>query len=1056
MAEVQYSRESDQIDTWNSDMQQGMARLQLAEARKAEMEQSDPSALDTMTAAYSLYNPITSYIVNEPLPDVLPVAGYNPFEKGESGLSDIDGYERYWQAFLESNNPETTATLKSRIDREMRNREVMANSSGPLSIAATVAAALSDPFNLALMAVPGGALVKAGQVGKSALRSGAAGVAAVAGSEAVLYGTQETREMDESLINLAATAAIDSLIGAGVSKYITPNDYAKFERSVKEHFTGELDARHASAAQAQVGASGSRIQRATAAFRYTGLETLGKWMMNATPLGRTLLSDSRTTRKLAQELAENAVHLEVEGGEAAVETLIKLDMRRGDKDISEVRTLQSESGLSGEDFSQQLTMAQRRGDISENEHVQRAAQILRKTTNDLWEKAAELRIEGAYIDYVKYIDDAGVEKKVPLDSIKNPHVKKSLMAKGEIVSEPIRTTTAESYLRRMYDLGKVRADAPGFRAAWRRALTQKILTDQEAGRDAIEAAIAKGASKKEIRALEKEIPAMPDEERWGEMLIDIYEKVSNLRKGDIHANAGPGGGAMFKKRVQVDDEFLEEYLVKDWETLYQSTVKNLSSRIRLAERFGEGDGDFMMANQLRQLDEEYGALRTAAEEAGDASAAKRLSEQHNKNRRDIEFLRDSLLGTTRGNQYADPDNHMLTSMLRTMRGMNVASKLNSVVIASIPDAARIMTYNGGEAFVGSLSKALEALPLSKMPKDEQQLIASISERVSHQRLSMYSDVDDATPLTKGERYTNWVSDKAMTMSGMKHWNSTWKAVVGGMANHRIVKSIRDGKDATWLKRVGIDGDVADTVVSNVKKHSTYEKGVWNMNVDRWDSQAAVDAVEAAVIKEADRVVLTPSVGDKPIFMSTEAGKSIFQFKSFIIAAVNKLMVPMMQEQGARKWAEIYTLMSLGALGYYTSQFAVGREPSKDPAVILREAIDRTGMAAYALELYNMANKVAGNPFGDDPTRYRSRNTLGALLGPSFGMATNLLKIPHSGTSADSRVHALRQMTPLQNHFLLRRTVFDPVEGAAARSLGGTGKYSKPKDRGGAVETPIGF
>jgi hypothetical protein len=182
-------------------------------------------------------------------------------------------------------------------------------------------------------------------------------------------------------------------------------------------------------------------------------------------------------------------------------------------------------------------------------------------------------------------------------------------------------------------------------------------------------------------------------------------------------------------------------------------------------------------------------------------------------------------------------------------------------------------------------------------------------------------------------------------------------------------------------------------------------------------------------------------------MSGEIAKTIFQFKNFIIAATNRLTVPLMQEQGSRKWVEIYTLMGMGALGYYASAFAAGRTPSDDPMVILKESIDRTGLAAYAMEIANTSMKLGGIETGN--TRYRSRDKTGAVLGPSAGTAKQVSTMFDARSNPDSRVHAIRKLLPLQNHFLLRRGI-DEIEGEIAKSMGGTGKYATKEDRGKAI------
>lgn len=1024
-------------------------KLKDIEAAVPELSQKEPSALDTWTAAFSLYNPITSYIVNESLPDVPYIEGYNP-------IDDIEGYERYWQSFVESNNPETTAVIKRRLDRQMRNRAIIGAADTLPAIAATVSAGVADPFNLALMMIPGSAFVRSGQVATSAARSAGIGAVATGLSEAALYATQEGRTAEEGVTNLVATAAVDAILGAGAARWLGAENKLKLVNQVEEMLATPQpagSALSAGAAEVMGTATGAPIKKASLFFEATGLGGLGRQAMKITPLGRLVLNDNRRVRALAQEMAELAIQVEGDFTPNAIETLIKGDLRRTDIDIAHGRKLQKASGMNADDFSVAVTQAQRRGDTSSNPQVQELAEYLRPKMEKMWKRAAEARIPGAFREIAEWTDEAGVLQRAPLENLNTPAGRK-ILEDARIVVEPIESHTAESFLRRVYDINKVRENPTAFREAWKRGLIDRQQRHNASAQQRLDDAIADGAPQSRINEIRSEIREINDDfmARLDEAVVDIDEKVRNLRPGDMHYTEVAPGSGMFKSRVDILDEFVEDFLVDDWERLYEGYTKNLSSRIHMAERFGQGDGDFMMEGELQRLRDSYNVERIRLEEAGDAKSAARVTKQAEKAERDLKYLRDSLLGLLHNRAYGDERNIFLTSMLRTMRHFNVATKLNSVLTASIPDLARIITYNGGRDLAPSLVKALKALPLDSVPDDELMKMLQAAERVSSVRLRQFSEVDDAMPLSKAENFNKVISDKAMTISGIKHWNALWKGVVGGMVNNRIVKAVKDGNSLPWLRSVGFTDDMAEQVRKQVNRHATYDDGMWNMNLDRWDSVDAIEAVESAAIKEADRVVLTPGVGDRPIFMSTEAGATMLQFKSFIAASMNRLVMPLMQETGGRKWAEIGSLLSLGAFTYWLRETLAGREPSQDPAVVLREAVDRSGLAAYGLELYNTANKLMGHPFGDVPARYRSRDWVGAIAGPSAGTLSDTSKVFNVNSSPDTRVHALRKLLPLQNHFLLAKPL-TVIEGEAAKAVGGTGKYAEPQNIGVEVAAP---
>ena len=112
----------------------------------------------------------------------------------------------------------------------------------------------------------------------------------------------------------------------------------------------------------------------------------------------------------------------------------------------------------------------------------------------------------------------------------------------------------------------------------------------------------------------------------------------------------------------------------------------------------------------------------------------------------------------------------------------------------------------------------------------------------------------------------------------------------------------------------------------------------------------METIEAGAVKEADTLVVTPSAGDKPIWFTSEIGRTLFQFKSFMMAATNRIMLPLSQEGGIRPWKEITTAVGLGMGVYAFKQAAAGREISDDPTVLAFEAVENTGLAGYAVEM----------------------------------------------------------------------------------------------------------
>ncbi len=959
---------------------------QMAEAQtKAPKRDS----VDIWTAAFETHNPVTSFIVQAPLPQVELIPGYSPFEDRGDGTTDITGYEEFYQSFMDSQNPATTAALKSRIDRERANQRILSNG-GAEGVIASIAAGFGDPINMAMMLFP---MTTAPTAAKMATGFIAAGAAAATTSELALHATQETRTIEDSMINVASTALLAGVLG-GAAGWLKGTE----RKLVQEHVQQTL--RHASAAQrVSPLATGAEIESGPLSY-------LARQMVKITPLGRTLQSNNPSVRATVQELTESSIRLHGDYAPVAVETLIKLDYAKMAEATSNVRRLQRQFVKEGGDkktFSIELTTAMRNGDTHSNALIQSAAKELRGQIDNLWERAANLKIPGTFVEEVA--------------------------ADGTKIIKPYRSETAPSYMTRRYDLRVVRQDPEGFKQAWIAGLKDRQVRTNAA-------LVAEG---------KKPVPDL-DDDKWYEIANEIYERVTDMHAGDLHFNTGPSGATMFKQRVDIADSFVDAYLVKDWESLVEGYVKSMAPRTRLAERFGEGEGGYNMSEQFRKVKESYAAQIAALDQrisAGDAKLTKqrdKLVEKQASDLRDLQIMRDRLLNMTQEPSWMNPENRGILSALRAARSWNIATMLSNTLISSIPDLARTITYHGAGNFVKAFTRSAFSRELRRlnMPKSDMAKMASAMDRTSAYRLSTISEVEDGITYTRADKYAHMVADRVVTISGMKHWNSMQKTIAGHLIGDKIANHLLKGTGRSELKSLGFTDGMYDEAVKQARRFAYDDDGLMNLNLEQWKSRQLVEMMEAAAIKEADKLVVTPGVGDKPLFMTTEMGRTLGQFKSFIIAATNKMALPLLQEKGIRPWVEILAQVGLGAAVYQLREQIAGREPSDDPKTVMIAAVENTGIAGYGLELMKMGKAVTGvDPLGkEEDSKFYARGPWGTLLGPSAQLSQNVWSSVYSETSPEQRAKAMRKLLPFQNHFLLR-SLHDTIEDETTKMLGGS-------------------
>jgi hypothetical protein len=198
----------------------------------------------------------------------------------------------------------------------------------------------------------------------------------------------------------------------------------------------------------------------------------------------------------------------------------------------------------------------------------------------------------------------------------------------------------------------------------------------------------------------------------------------------------------------------------------------------------------------------------------------------------------------------------------------------------------------------------------------------------------------------------------------------------------------------------------------------------------------------------DTIVVTPGVGDAPLFMSSELGKTIMQFKSFAFASYQRTNVWAGQRRDMAVLQGIVTTTGLGSLVYAYNQLINGKEISDDPAVWIKEGIDRSGVLALPFEANNTLETISKGRLGlsavmgqEANTRYRNRSLTEVLAGPTIGYGAKAASTVGAFGAAgltdtelsEADIKAFRRLLPFQNHFALR-FLFDEFEAGTKEIL----------------------
>lgn len=172
------------------------------------------------------------------------------------------------------------------------------------------------------------------------------------------------------------------------------------------------------------------------------------------------------------------------------------------------------------------------------------------------------------------------------------------------------------------------------------------------------------------------------------------------------------------------------------------------------------------------------------------------------------------------------------------------------------------------------------------------------------------------------------------------------------------------------------------------------------------------------------MIVTPGVGDTPLFFSKEGWKLITQFKTFIFAQHNRVLVSGIQQGDASFYLGALGTVALGSMVYMMKQKLSGRDIDYSWNNLVKEGIDRGGMLGWLSEPLNTLENVSGGRFGlgamfgaPPVSRFQSRNAIGALLGPTFDLGGDAATVAHgvlNGEFDSQQTHAARKMLPFQN------------------------------------------
>lgn len=492
----------------------------------------------------------------------------------------------------------------------------------------------------------------------------------------------------------------------------------------------------------------------------------------------------------------------------------------------------------------------------------------------------------------------------------------------------------------------------------------------------------------------------------------------------------------FKGRsFAIPDELMEDFLENDIELLMTRYVKNTVPDIELTKAYG----DVEMTSTLKDI--EQGWISKMNKET-DPKTRRKMNKEKAADLRDMTAMRDRIRGV-----YNIPDaNNVWVRTGRVAKDLNYMRLLGGVVAASIPDVGKIIMAEG---IVNTFGKGLKPLVTNlkafKLAAREAKMAGVGTDALMGGRAEIIADTADyAAGGTAFERLVRSAATKFSSINMMNQWTAGVKQLHAVTMQTRIGDDLTKGIYDKRLGQLGISKGDSEGIAQQLKQFGKKMDGVWVANTKDWSNPELVNMWRTAIRKDSDRVIIVPGQ-EKPLFMSTQMGSVVGQFKTFMFSATQRILISNLQAQDKYMMQGVVSLVSLGMMSYAFKQWDAGREITDDPTTLVMEGIDRSGAMGILMEMNNTIEKISGQTIGmrpaagiDSPaSRYASRNVASAAVGPTLGLAGDLTRVAGAlsqGEVAASDLRAVRRLLPMQNLSLLRQG-FDALEAGAVDGLG---------------------
>jgi hypothetical protein len=398
--------------------------------------------------------------------------------------------------------------------------------------------------------------------------------------------------------------------------------------------------------------------------------------------------------------------------------------------------------------------------------------------------------------------------------------------------------------------------------------------------------------------------------------------------------------------------------------------------------------------------------------------------------KDAVDTRDMVRGTHLTKQNASN----FARVTRGLQAFNYIRLLGGAVLGSLTEMYRpAMVHGFGNYMRDGITPLVTNLSAAKLSMKEAKLAGLITERATMHRMMALAEVGD--PYARGtalERLMQNASRFATKWNGLALWTDTGQAISSMVSQARILDGAIEKSNPRLLAFLGINENMSERIAKQFVTFGQDLDGVKVANTERWTDPDAVRAYRFAVAKDVDSIIVRPGVGDIPKWAHHPMGKMITQFRSFNMAAHQRVMLRGMQESPARFVSGMVAMTSLGVMSAALRAMRSGddnwekwKASASNPGFVIGEGLDMSGLFPLAFEASNTMEKLsqAGQMGSINPikspmmaafpgtsqqggsARFASRDPFSAVFGPTIGL------LPQALQAAGAPINAVTGQDP---------------------------------------------